>query len=537
MKIAKLKKVRIGVSLIFIALVFFLFIDYGNTFSKTSLEAVLYLQFVPSLLKFLNLLSLTSVGFIIITLLTLLFGRVYCSSVCPLGTLQDVISRISWKFSSKKKKKQFFDYSRPNNLFRYSILGLTIGLFLLGSFLLLDLLDPYSNFGRFSVNFAQPIFGLLHNSVASILEKMNLYWFYPVEIRDIVVASLVVPFFMLALVATLSIKYGRLFCNTVCPVGTFLGVLSNFSLYKITIEPEECNSCGLCVFNCKASCIDEENKKVDFTRCVSCLNCFTACNKNAFHYRNNWFRSEPARTITDEDDTGKRIFLLKSALFLTGLTGLTSFHFQQDSIPATKEIVPTKPSTVPIIKEFQVSPPGSKTIDNFNRYCTACGLCVSACRSNVLQPTFLEYGQTGMMQPRMDYNSGFCNYDCKICADVCPTQAISFFEDLKEKQLTQIGKVHFEKENCIVETERTECGACSEHCPTKAVDMIPYENTGLMIPEIDDEICVGCGACEFACPTRPFKAIYVDGNPEHLVAKEPIIEKLEEIDTEEDFPF
>ena len=184
-----------------------------------------------------------------------------------------------------------------------------------------------------------------------------------------------------------------------------------------------------------------------------------------------------------------------------------------------------------------MTPPGSKNLENFNKYCTACGLCVSACRSNVLQPSFLEYGLSGMMQPHMDYHSGFCNYDCKICGDVCPSQAINVFHDLKEKQLTQLGKAKFVKGNCIVNTERTECGACSEHCPTKAVDMVPFLDTGLMIPKVDDTICVGCGACEFACPTVPYRAIYVNGNAEHLIADEPKIEELEELEEEEDFPF
>lgn len=107
----------------------------------------------------------------------------------------------------------------------------------------------------------------------------------------------------------------------------------------------------------------------------------------------------------------------------------------------------------------------------------------------------------------------------------------------RRKKLTQLGKVNFIKENCIVETEGTDCGACSEHCPTKAVYMVPYKDN-LVIPEINQDICIGCGACEFACPTKPFKAIYIDGNPIHLKAKKPEKEILNgKIDYEEDFPF
>jgi len=136
----------------------------------------------------------------------------------------------------------------------------------------------------------------------------------------------------------------------------------------------------------------------------------------------------------------------------------------------------------------------------------------------------------------MDYQMGFCNFECKLCGDVCPTSAISPIS-LEEKKLKQLGKAKFVKDNCIVNTENTDCGACSEHCPTKAVNMVPYKNK-LVIPEVKDEFCIGCGACEFACPTKPYKAIYVEGNPKHLTAKINKEKKIEqEVDYKEEFPF
>jgi ferredoxin len=125
-----------------------------------------------------------------------------------------------------------------------------------------------------------------------------------------------------------------------------------------------------------------------------------------------------------------------------------------------------------------------------------------------------------MMQPVMNYHKGFCAYNCTKCTDVCPTYALRPLA-LEAKKLTQLGKANFIKDNCIVKTEKTACGACSEACPTKAVYMIPYEGN-LLIPETNAEICIGCGHCEFACPVVPYKAIYVDGNPVHLAAKKPV---------------
>ncbi|MCK9640839.1 MAG: 4Fe-4S dicluster domain-containing protein, partial [Prolixibacteraceae bacterium] len=176
----------------------------------------------------------------------------------------------------------------------------------------------------------------------------------------------------------------------------------------------------------------------------------------------------------------------------------------------------------------------SRSVGRFNKICTGCSLCVSACPTKVLQPSFLQYGMIGMMQPHMNYHKGLCEFDCTLCSDVCPTGAIVPIT-MDAKHLVQIGQVHFEKKNCIVEVEKTDCGACSEHCPTKAVHMIPYGK--LFIPEVDQKICVGCGACEYACPTTPFKAIYVNGNPIHLAAEKPKTEKAKNALKEGEFPF
>ncbi len=138
------------------------------------------------------------------------------------------------------------------------------------------------------------------------------------------------------------------------------------------------------------------------------------------------------------------------------------------------------------------------------------------------------------MQPVMNYHKSFCTYNCTVCTEICPTSALKPLV-LEAKKLTQLGKAIFIKDNCIVKTEKTACGACSESCPTKAVYMIPYEGN-LVIPEVNSDICIGCGHCEFACPTIPYKAIFVDGNEVHKAAKKPE-NKESEIKTPVEFPF
>lgn len=540
-----MKKIRIGVSLIFFILTFFVFVDFNNALTSAYINSVLYMQFVPSLLKFLSQISFLVIGFLVVIFVTLLYGRIYCSSVCPLGTLQDIITWFSRKATrDKRKKRRFHHFSRPKNTLRYSILIAAIAGAVSGGAFFLSLLDPYSNFGRFTTTFVKPVLIGANNLLSRILENFNLFWIYPVENRDIYWTSFIFPSLMLILVLWLSWKYGRLYCNTVCPVGSFLGILSKYSMFKLTINTKSCNHCGVCVTDCKASCIDSKAQTVDFTRCIGCFNCFKACDKNSFYYRNTWFGGNGEKKAIEENeiqfetpDLGKRGFIAGMVTVGAWLMGFRSKP-DGDTLRVEKEIVATKPSTVKIIREHPVTPPGSLKVEHFNSYCTACSLCVSACPTNVLQPSFLEYGLIGMMQPRMDYWSGFCNYECKICSEVCPTEAIKLVDMLKEKQTIQMGIAHFVKDNCIVHTEKTDCGACSENCPTKAVDMVPYEDTGLFIPEVTDEICIGCGACEFACPTIPYKAIYIEGNPVHKIAEEPKKQELNvQSEPEEDFPF
>ena len=521
MNYSALKKVRVIFSLAFFISIIILFLDLSFSLPQNFSDYPLYLQFIPSFLKFLSVGTLAAAGFIFVIILTLLFGRVYCSSVCPLGVLQDVIT-----FLRKKFKKLKFDYTQPFTKTRYMILGIVIILFLAGSAFGLNLLDPYSNFGRILTNIFHPILIGLNNSVAYLFESFNLYWFQPVEFRGINWFPLLFSLSVLVLIIWMSYKYGRLYCNTICPVGTLLGFISKFSFFKIAISEPNCKGCGVCEKVCKANCIDTENSHIDFERCVSCYNCFTVCPTAGIEYS---FRYSHKKKIKPMIDIEKRDFVVKSAIFFIGANTV---------LRAQKKIEVYKDSTVPVIRESAVSPPGSISTDNFTDKCTACHLCVAACPTHVIQPSFLEYGLLGIMQPRMDYIKGFCNYDCFVCGEVCPSSAI-LPQQVEQKKLIQLGKATFVKDNCIVYSQGTDCGACAEHCPTKAVRMVLDSDPNVMrkAPKIDEEICVGCGACEYACPTKPYKSIYVKSNPIHLIAKKPKEEKLEQPDLEEEFPF
>lgn len=533
MKQKHLKILRIIISLFFFLTIGFAFLDFTNSFSSSFTTGLIYFQFIPSLMKFLKIVGWTTFGFMFIILLTLFFGRVYCSTVCPLGILQDVVIRISNKFKSKRKQR--FRYSKPLNVLRYVLLILVAISFFLGVVLsvtggnvLVNWLDPYSNFGRIVSNIFRPAYIGLNNLGAAILESADVYWLYPVKIYFAPVAAMLLPVIIFIVVIWMSATKGRLYCNTICPVGTFLGLLSKVSVFKIKMDKKTCTKCGKCAAVCKASCINIKEQQIDDSRCIDCYNCIDVCPENSIAYSGQARRAGLSIENIGKVDTTKRDFIAKTIAYTIGFAGLTKM-LKAQHVPTNK-----KPTTVPNEKNYPVCPPGAMSIENFTDKCTACHLCVSACPTRVIQPSYLEYGLFGIMQPHLDYHTNFCNFECTICSEVCPTGAILPLTP-EEKKLTQIGVVTFLIENCIVYTDNTDCGACSEHCPTKAVDMKPYKDN-LSIPTINTDICIGCGACEYACPTTPYKAIYVDGNAFHKQAEKPKSKKID-VDVEEDFPF
>ena len=525
MQYKHLKRFRVVLSVVFLTLLGIFFLDFAEFFPPKFITGVLFLQFVPSLLKFFNVFSLVATGFIIIFILTLLFGRVYCSTICPLGIMQDVISYLKRRF--KKKKRYNYKYIKSIPWLRYSILGITVVFFLAGNILLLGLLDPYSIFGRITSDLFRPVFSGITNLVANALNSFDIYAVHKVDIQTIHFEVIIIPIIFLVLVVWMSLSKGRFYCNTICPVGTFLGLVSKVSVFQIKLDENTCTKCGLCAKACKGECIDYKSLRVDFSRCVGCFNCLSVCPESSANFRlNDIYKAQKAvpETSTANHSTDRRKFM---GGFLLALLGASKLAKAQKLVTsnATKEIERKNP----------VSPPGAQTSELLNNACTACHLCVNVCPTNVLQPAVLQYGYRGLMQPRLDNHAGFCNYECTLCGEVCPTGAILPLST-GEKKLTQIGKAQFVKENCIVETEGTDCGSCAEHCPTKAVRMVDYKNN-LRIPEVTEDICIGCGACEYACPTVPNKAIYVEGNPVHERAKKPQQKKVEKVEHEEEFPF
>lgn len=503
-----LRKLRILVSVVVWVLITFYFLDFAGIVGNNSFLP--RIQLVPAVL---SVSALVLIGWVI---LTLLFGRIYCSSVCPMGIFQDVMTWISRRRNRKKR----YGYRPPRNLLRWSIVGGIILAFLFGFTLLLSIFDPYSAYGRMITNVFKPLYIAGNNGLAWLFTKYGIYNFYYIEVSIRSLAAFVVGVATFGVIGFMAYRYGRTYCNTVCPVGTLLGFLSKYSFFKVRIDTAACNGCGLCALKCKASCIDSKQHAVDYSRCVDCFDCIENCRQKAISFS---VRPKKASREVPATDVSKRQFL--TTALATALV-VPKAMAQQGAGMLTQN--------KPYKRENPLSPPGSRSAEHLLKHCTACHLCVSRCPSRVLKPAFMEYGLGGMMQPLMDFEKGFCNFDCTVCSDVCPNGAILPLT-VQEKHETQVGKVVFLVENCIVYTDETSCGACSEHCPTQAVMMVPYKN-GLTIPQVNTDICVGCGGCEYVCPVRPFRAIHVEGNPVHQKAH-PFVES-EKKDVElDDFGF
>jgi ferredoxin-type protein NapF len=353
------------------------------------------------------------------------------------------------------------------------------------------------------------------------MNKIYLNLFY--KIHKINLSLFLFSFISFLIILFLSLIKGRLYCNTICPVGTLLGYISKYSILKISIDQVQCTSCSLCEKVCKASCIDSKNKKVDLSRCISCYNCLDICPQNAIEYKR-----VTNQTNVDYSRRNFIKYIFPTSLFSIALLGSV----------IRKPFIALRNNSK-IFKKKIISPPGSQSISHFLDSCTACHICVNSCPSKVLKPA----GFLGIMQPTLDYSYAFCDYECNICTQVCPSGAIKPFK-LEKKKKVQIGKVKLIKEQCIVYKSNLDCGACAEHCPTTAVYTVPYK--GMYGPEVNTDYCIGCGACEYACPAVPEKAIIVEGNDIHQMAQERPREKvkeqpekqlLDEENVEEEFPF
>ena len=502
-----LRKIRLTLAILFFACITLLFLDFTGSIHLW-FGWMAKIQFLPALLA----LNLSIVALLVV--LTLVLGRVYCSVICPLGVFQDI---VSWINSRRKKQKYRFSYSPALSWLRYGMLGVFLIALVAGIGSLAALLAPYSSYGRIASNFFAPVYRWGNNVLAYLAERADSYAFYE---TDVWLKSL--PTFLIALVTLIIIVFlawrnGRTYCNTICPVGTVLGFLSKFALFRITIDADKCNACGLCSRRCKAACINGKTHQVDYSRCVACMDCIDTCRHGAISFSLTLPHREETLTGKGHQSSstgGVEGASRRSFLSATAVLAVTSaIHAQEKKVDGGLAVIEDK--KVPK-RATPIVPPGALSARDFARHCTACQLCVSACPNGVLRPST---DLTRLMQSEMSYERGYCRPECTRCSEVCPAGAIRPIT-VAEKSSTRIGHAVWIKQNCIPLTDGVDCGNCARHCPSGAILMIPSESNdpgSVKIPVINAERCIGCGACENLCPARPFSAIYVEGHTMHSV--------------------
>ncbi len=453
------------------------------------------IQFLPALIA----LDFVVLGILII--LTLLFGRLYCSVICPLGVMQDLFGWLG-----RKHKKNRYSYSPEKKWLRYTVLGIFIVCLIIGFAPVTTLLAPYSAYGRIVNSLFRPLYDLLNNALAAIDSHFEWYLIPEAELWLRSVTTLVIALLTLVILGVLAWRHGRTYCNTICPVGTMLSFFARFSLFRIRVDEEKCNQCGLCAKNCKAAAIDSKNGTIDYSRCVVCGDCIDKCNRKAIKY--SILTTQYSLLNTEDVESPERRAMLTGALLAVGTAAMAQARIKVDGGLAEIEDKQAPQRNKPVL------PAGALSAQHLQQHCTACQLCVSACPNNVLRPSS---NPLHFMQPEMSFEHGFCRPECNQCSQVCPTGAIKPIS-IEDKTAIRVGHARWIKKNCIPIANGDSCGLCARKCPAQAIIMVKYTKKNgqtVQVPAIDKERCIGCGKCEYLCPARPFSAIYVEGYNKH----------------------
>jgi MauM/NapG family ferredoxin protein len=411
---------------------------------------------------------------LVLIALTLIFGRVFCGWICPLGTLQQL---ASWVLSprSRRESLQVNRYRRWYALKMYILAALLAGA--LAGTLQIGLLDPLSLTGR---GISSALWPVLPGG-----RPVPGGWLAALLFLTILVGSRWIP---------------RVFCRGFCPLGALLGVFARFSLFRIHRASDECNSCTLCAFACQGA--DEPLANHRVAECHVCLNCLPGCPEQAMTYR----ALPPLPTPPPKPDLSRR-YLFGSMLGAFALAPL---------LRATGGGRETARADL-------IRPPGALAEGGFLQRCIKCSLCQQACPTGGLQPAIAQAGAEGFWTPVLVPRRGWCELACTRCGEACPTGAIAPLTAARKtgydgRPPVSIGTAFVDRGRCLPWAMGTPCIVCEEMCPTdpKAIWLEVVDEPGrdgtprrLQRPRVEPAACVGCGICENKCPVGEEAAIRV----------------------------
>lgn len=461
---------------------FFLRLDPLLGISTTLAARSFYTKIVPAL---------------ILLALSVLFGRFFCGWICPLGTTIDGFDNVTHAKSMNEKLSHL-------KWVKYSLLTVV----LTGSLVSVQLtgfVDPIPLFTRTVVTFLYPLFVLITDGFMGFLMVIPFIE-EPVfalneSLRGIILPINITTFRGSVLIALIFVTvlgfaylHKRFWCRNLCPLGAILGLFSRFRWYRRQVS-DDCTNCKLCRKNCRMDAIATDFLTTDNVECISCMDCQKICPANAIHF--GFTKSRESVKV----DYNRRRLLTAGVAGLFSV-GLLKVGFSQ----------PAKRGKV-------IRPPGAMEEPEFLDRCIRCGECIRVCSTSGvgLQYATLESGWDGIWTPILLPKVGYCEYNCNMCGQVCPTGAIRPLP-LEERQEIKIGTAHFDKTRCIPWYYGENCMVCEEHCPLpdKAIKFreskvitIDGQDSTVLLPYVDESLCIGCGICVTKCPVEGERGIFL----------------------------
>ena len=487
----------------------FIYILWSTTYPlKGMLPPGTFFKFDPLMSIFISIserIIIAGSGFAAAMLLsTLVLGRYFCGWICPLGTAMDLCAALN-------KKKLMLSWKANIRIKNIKFVLLSVFLiFALAGSQVVWVLDPLVIMARFvSLNLIPAVTGTINTFFIFIIQKFQLYngglydlysglrtSFLGVNIYYFDHSLLIFLFF--TAICTSAVFVSRLWCRAVCPLGAVYAFISRYSF--LTRSVEDCSDCAVCTERCRMSAIKDSTGYIK-SECILCMDCIYDCPRKttSFRFFNRPPGSWPAnREIAETHGISRKEFIifLISSFFLTG--------YRKSPRGASARGVSGKKI---------IRPPASSPEKEFLNLCIRCGNCMKVCITNGLQPVLLQSGLEGIWTPALVPEIGYCEYNCTLCGNACPTGAIKSLP-LREKQKIKLGIAKVDKDICLAWKYGLECLVCEEHCPVhdKAIKMVRGEVDGKVVgrPVVDRDLCVGCGICQNKCPVRPVRAIKVD---------------------------
>lgn len=435
-------------------------------------------------------------------LFSMVLGRFFCGWICPLGTLLDLVTGYIKKVAPLTILKSKFKYYLLFCLLFAALLNVNLA----------GILDPIAILVRAFTFFLYPLLGYsIRSGWAGLYGLVGEYRDYGAFVytflrdhilpfRETFYPLAFVSLLLLGLIILLERYEKRNWCRNLCPLGTLLGLLGKFSLFK-RLPPTLCTNCKACRETCPTGFDEDILQKED---CILCMECKLKCAYKRVKFVPSLWGKKKANAGPVME---RRVLLggLLSGFFLSRV-----FSFRS-----------------PAGEERLLRPPGVRDEAEFLRKCVRCGECMKVCLRSALYPALHQGGFYGIFMPVLVPRLGYCEYDCHLCGQVCPTGAIPNLP-LEQKKKSVIGIAAVDKNHCLPYAKRINCIVCEEHCPIpgKAIRFETVEDmdfngkrVALKRPYVVDELCNGCGICENKCPLEGKSAIEVFSNRKRRATK------------------